>query len=136
MVAGNGGNKKLVDGAGLMVIAPAFVMVGAAAVVALSTPVMFPLMVTDFASAILFAASLVTRQTPAPDNAVPGQPAQGRTRGHIHRAGGGGPGRVAQPAGIKPISGHAPATAVSRRCLCRNRRRATSAHNASITVMG
>ena len=62
-----------------MVIAPVFVLVGAAAVVALSTPVMFALMVIAFASAILFAASLVTRQTPAPDTAVPGQPAPGRS---------------------------------------------------------
>ena len=56
-----GGNKWL-DRMGLMIAAPLIVMVGAIVVVILSTPNMIAMTMVVFATALLWMASVVTRQ--------------------------------------------------------------------------
>lgn len=63
------GENKWLTGIGLMIAAPVIVMVGAVAVVILSTPVMLATLVAAFTMPILFAATAVTRQAPVTDNA-------------------------------------------------------------------
>ncbi len=70
MQAENTGGKEWLTGMALIIIAPVIVILGAVAVVILSTPVMPALIVIAFATAVLFAGTVVTRQTPAPDKAA------------------------------------------------------------------
>ena len=51
----------------VIIIAPVFVLMGAAVVVALSTSIMMALIVIGFAVAILFVGTAATRQVPAKD---------------------------------------------------------------------
>ncbi|MDA1272383.1 MAG: hypothetical protein O3A93_14220 [Chloroflexi bacterium] len=56
--------NKILNGLGMMLAAPAILLVAAVAVVILSTPVMLAVFVAAFATAILFAGTVVTRQAP------------------------------------------------------------------------
>ena len=68
MRAEHTGENKWSTRFGLMVCAPALVMVGAVSILILSTPVMLALMVIVFATVLLWAGTVVTRQAPVTDN--------------------------------------------------------------------
>ncbi|NQW24527.1 MAG: hypothetical protein HQ475_13915 [SAR202 cluster bacterium] len=59
------GENKWLTRIGLMISTPVIVMVGAVTVLMLSTPVMLAITVIAFANALLWAATVVTRQAPA-----------------------------------------------------------------------
>lgn len=61
------GGNKWIEGIGLMIAAPVIVMVGAVAVLFLSTPIMMALVVIVFAVAILLVGTAVTRKAPITD---------------------------------------------------------------------
>ena len=58
------GENKWLERIGLMIATPVIIMVGAVVILILSTPVMMAVLVVGFAMAILFAGTVVTRQTP------------------------------------------------------------------------